>query len=436
MPWDLLPFELVAQIFIHCLPTNELAPLSSEEPPLLLVHVCRSWSEIATMSTPELWTSILVSPSRYRTSRAMVARWIQASGIGPLDIGLHMVDSDDPSFFDPIISLHHRWRVLDIELCDNSLLARAENGFPSLETLILRLQGRLSHRSSRFPQSLLSHSPNLTTVIWKSPLDISLLLPLWPQLTHLRIPDFIIHSMQCRRLLEVCTSLVEFHVKVLDHETTPLPLTHPELRFLDIRAPSGAYLFLRSLTLPKLERLSCNMGFYRLNPIQTAQLVSFFERSGHLLQSLALCDTYIESGEAVFLLESLPVLPLLRELSILPSGSFDARCSAFSESAFHLSDALFQALASGHLLPDLQHIVFHSCVGFTDAAFVDMVCARWRAIPRLRTVDVGLDHAVEATQLERLRACRDAGLDFPHWGVLEHGPRTSQVRREVVLVTF
>ncbi|KAJ6590941.1 hypothetical protein DFH09DRAFT_1138153 [Mycena vulgaris] len=424
-PWDLLPVELVLEIFTRCLPSQGLAPLALDEPPLLLVHVCHSWCEIA-MSTPQLWASILVSPSRHKISRAMVERWIQASGTGPLDIGLHMVDDDDRSFFGPILALHHRWRVLDMELSDTALLIEAEGPSPSLETLIVRpYGGNVS--------SLYKFSPNVTTVKWRTAFDLDLLFsPLRRQLTHLEIHDTIVPSSLCRHLMRACASLEAFHVKVLDTEDNPKTLIHPQLRSLDLHSPSGAYLFVRSLMLPKLERLSYNMGFYRLNAIQTSQLVAFLARSGDTLQSLTLCDAYVESGEAAFLLDALPHLPHLRELSILPSGSFDARSSAFS--AFHLSDALFAALAAG-LLPHLQHLVFHSCVGFTDTAFVDMVCARWRAVPRLRTVDVGLDHAVEAAQLERLRACRGAGLDFPHWGVLAAGPRASHVRREVVLVS-
>ncbi|KAJ7084047.1 hypothetical protein B0H15DRAFT_951792 [Mycena belliarum] len=94
------------------------------------------------MSTPKLWTSIMFSPSRYRTSSAMVDRWIKASGRGPLSVGLHTIDSDNPAFFDPVIALYERWRVLDIELCDTSLLAHAGNSFPPLETLVrLSLNG-------------------------------------------------------------------------------------------------------------------------------------------------------------------------------------------------------------------------------------------------------------------------------------------------------
>ncbi|KAJ7704457.1 hypothetical protein B0H17DRAFT_1175605 [Mycena rosella] len=268
------------------------------------------------MSTTELWTSIL------------------ACGLGPLDMGLHMVDGDDPSFFDPIFALLRRWRVLDLDLFDPSLARRAP----------------FSH-----------------------------LRRLWLQLTHLRMTESVIPSRRCQHLLSLCESLVELYVKVRDQETTPWSYTHPGLRTLDFHAPDGGYVFLRSLTLPKLERLPCNMGFYRLNPTQTAQLVAFFARSGDALQSLALCDTYVDdSGEAAFLLAALPHLPRLRALSILPSGSFAAPCSAFT--AFHLSDALLAALAAGRLLPRLQHIAFHSCVGFAD-----MVCACGRrAGPRGR----------------------------------------------------
>ncbi|KAJ7130306.1 hypothetical protein C8R44DRAFT_775296 [Mycena epipterygia] len=424
MPWEVLPFELVSKIFTHCLPVDGLLPLSFDELPLLFVRVCRSWKDVA-MATPALWTSIRVSPSRYRTSRAMVARWIQASGTAPLDIGIHTLISDDHHFFEPALSQKQRWRVLDVDLLDLSFLVNGP--LPSLQTITVRGEGIFTDGMC------FTDTPNLTTVIWKTLLDITRFPLPYPQLTHIKLADFTIPSTRCRRLLQMCPSLVELSVKVLDSESEYSMLTHPELRHLDVHAPSGAYLFLRALTLPNLEYLSYNLGYYRLNPIQTSQLVSFFEHSCHKLESLKLSDTYIESGEAAFLLASLPHLPLLRELSILPSGSFDARCGAFS--AFHLSNELFEALTSGRILPNLQHISFHSCTGFTDAAFVDMVCARWWPDGCLRTVDVGLDHALDTEQLARLRACRDAGLQLPHWDVLVAGPRTREVRREVVLVS-
>ncbi|KAJ7084054.1 hypothetical protein B0H15DRAFT_1023991 [Mycena belliarum] len=291
---------------------------------------------------------ILFSPSRYRTSSAMVDRWIKASGTGPLS----------------------RWRVFEIELCDTSLLAHAGNSFPSLETLVFSKGARLW---------------------WSSQLS---------------------------------------SLKVADCDPDILPLAHPKLRVFDLTIPYPTCLSFRSFVFPNLERLSLN-GLDLVNTkhfANTEHLLASFASSGRALRSLALREICNESGDAVFLLAALPLLPRLRALAILPSGS-DA-CYDPS-SFFHLSAEFLTALGAATLLPDLQHLALHSCVGFSDIALVDMICARWGATPRLRTVDVVLNHALDPTQLARLSACRDARLDFRHWEVLERGPR---VQRDLVSV--
>ncbi|KAJ7140130.1 hypothetical protein C8R46DRAFT_921559, partial [Mycena filopes] len=48
-----IPFEITAEIFVHCLP-NISAPASSTVAPMLLARVCRQWRNIP-WSTPKLW---------------------------------------------------------------------------------------------------------------------------------------------------------------------------------------------------------------------------------------------------------------------------------------------------------------------------------------------------------------------------------------------
>ncbi|KAJ6601608.1 hypothetical protein B0H10DRAFT_1762067, partial [Mycena sp. CBHHK59/15] len=49
-----LPNEITSQIFVHCLPTHGRVRPSRQAVPLLLVHICRQWRDIA-LSTWELW---------------------------------------------------------------------------------------------------------------------------------------------------------------------------------------------------------------------------------------------------------------------------------------------------------------------------------------------------------------------------------------------
>jgi hypothetical protein len=58
-PSSKLPYELLSQIFIHCLP---LHPLTEPQPntkiaPMLLCHVCSSWRDVALTCTP-IWSHL------------------------------------------------------------------------------------------------------------------------------------------------------------------------------------------------------------------------------------------------------------------------------------------------------------------------------------------------------------------------------------------
>ncbi|KIK52645.1 hypothetical protein GYMLUDRAFT_179884, partial [Collybiopsis luxurians FD-317 M1] len=49
-----LPAETLAEIFVHCIPTDRYPVRNSKEAPLLLTNICRSWRAIA-ISAPHLW---------------------------------------------------------------------------------------------------------------------------------------------------------------------------------------------------------------------------------------------------------------------------------------------------------------------------------------------------------------------------------------------
>ncbi|KAJ7645823.1 hypothetical protein B0H17DRAFT_959377, partial [Mycena rosella] len=49
-----LPFDIISQIFVYCLPQEDDALPWRTEAPLLLAGICREWRDI-TMCTHELW---------------------------------------------------------------------------------------------------------------------------------------------------------------------------------------------------------------------------------------------------------------------------------------------------------------------------------------------------------------------------------------------
>ncbi|KAF8214055.1 hypothetical protein K438DRAFT_1563557, partial [Mycena galopus ATCC 62051] len=50
-----LPPEITSEIFIRCLPSDrKLGAVKVDEAPLLIMHICRAWRQIA-ISLPALW---------------------------------------------------------------------------------------------------------------------------------------------------------------------------------------------------------------------------------------------------------------------------------------------------------------------------------------------------------------------------------------------
>ncbi|KAL0575393.1 hypothetical protein V5O48_006586 [Marasmius crinis-equi] len=105
-PYESLPPEVLAQIFLHCLPTNSYPACDVKECPLLLTTVCRSWREVAS-STPRLWSSIKITIPALPTTRlfeavkrsymdlclkkiAGINAWLHRSGCLPISFSVHL----------------------------------------------------------------------------------------------------------------------------------------------------------------------------------------------------------------------------------------------------------------------------------------------------------------------------------------------------------
>ncbi|KAJ3744903.1 hypothetical protein DFH05DRAFT_1491358 [Lentinula detonsa] len=90
-----IPPETLAEIFIHCLPTDSLyAVRNLAEAPLIFTTICRDWRQIA-LNTPRLWRSLhFFLPSRlsddvFSRRMAGITLWLERSGSLPLSISFH-----------------------------------------------------------------------------------------------------------------------------------------------------------------------------------------------------------------------------------------------------------------------------------------------------------------------------------------------------------
>ncbi|KAF8528517.1 hypothetical protein BU17DRAFT_16876, partial [Hysterangium stoloniferum] len=83
LPVRKLPPETLGLIFIQCLPDEESNGLSTSvlDVPLLLMRVCRRWSNIAR-STPQLWTTF--HDCILQWSQQFLPMWLKNSGCLPV----------------------------------------------------------------------------------------------------------------------------------------------------------------------------------------------------------------------------------------------------------------------------------------------------------------------------------------------------------------
>ncbi|KAK6996911.1 hypothetical protein R3P38DRAFT_3370720 [Favolaschia claudopus] len=90
-----LPQDILAEIFLACLPTTHDAVMSPTEPPLLLGRICSRWRSIA-FAFPRLWSSLhiyLRFVDAHEKRVAAVDEWLKRASPLPLSIS---VRSDDP----------------------------------------------------------------------------------------------------------------------------------------------------------------------------------------------------------------------------------------------------------------------------------------------------------------------------------------------------
>ncbi|KAJ3835398.1 hypothetical protein EV361DRAFT_387945 [Lentinula raphanica] len=87
-----IPEEVLAEIFLHCLPTDRnFAIRSLDEAPLLLTTICRDWRRVA-LDTPRLWSTLHVYLPSHLSTQAIsrraagISTWLGRSGTLPLSI--------------------------------------------------------------------------------------------------------------------------------------------------------------------------------------------------------------------------------------------------------------------------------------------------------------------------------------------------------------
>ncbi|KAJ7498515.1 hypothetical protein FB451DRAFT_1425962 [Mycena latifolia] len=250
-----LPPEITSEIFLHCLPAKRHCDaVNTTEAPLLLMHVCRAWRQIA-VSTPALWRTLDIDATGLEACFSEVIQvWLKRAGRCPLSVKikgpLSKIDK-----FSGFLNTFRRYaggmRSLELDISDAQDISRMDTrplNFPLLIDLSIRasviMAPARTHRAVRL--LVLSGAP---------PPFVS--LP-WQQLT--KFTGEFYRVAECLEALRLMPNLVECRFAVYDSNSSD-HVSHPKLESLTLFT-SKAYLtnarstrLLEFLTLPGLRAL-------------------------------------------------------------------------------------------------------------------------------------------------------------------------------------
>ncbi|KAK7052174.1 F-box domain-containing protein [Favolaschia claudopus] len=301
-----LPNELIAEFFLHFLPTYPEPPLLfGELSPTTLTHTCRQWQEIA-LTTPALWRAIDLRGSTVETAAGLAPLWLERSGRLPLSIrAADSVFKDFLSVYRFFIPHRARWEHLDLRLDDPKHLDVLDGPLPLLLTLSVYL------RRGFVNPLLLQTLPLLRTVILDDSGRPSLILP-WSQMTCLTLRS--LYPAECISILRQTENLVSCN---LDPWTEKLPkgrLVDVQLLRLETlvfeRGRCDVWVeFLQLLITPALRSLEIAEELLgSTDPIGT--LEPFISKSGCTLNELRIITTaYLPK---VDYRKAFPSIPIVR----------------------------------------------------------------------------------------------------------------------------
>ncbi|KAJ7186735.1 hypothetical protein C8R46DRAFT_278888 [Mycena filopes] len=283
-----LPFDVISQIFVYCLPPEEDALPWRTEAPLLLAGICREWRDVA-LATHDLWNTMHLNLRPHSVPKVdrLLDFWIPRAGNLPLSMSLvFKIGNTETSRVDSLDRLigrySRRWTSIELHMPMSELLQLTPpvEQFVSLYNVVLdcgRLEGGIRPRVA----TTFLDSPKLRDVHVFSNTVSRVVFP-WGQLTTLRLDITTVGD--CLKALRDVPNLVHLtaslwsegipphSVSLLRLETLKLPLSHnrgPEL--------------LQYLTLPALQRLELDLQGQR----QITYCISFLIRSACLLRQLS-----------------------------------------------------------------------------------------------------------------------------------------------------
>ncbi|KAJ7334720.1 hypothetical protein DFH08DRAFT_784773 [Mycena albidolilacea] len=403
-----LPFEIIAQIFVFCLPPEDDALPWRTEAPLLLAGICRHWRD-AAMATHELWNTVHLSlrPRSVLKVAPLLDFWIPRAGNLPLSMSLiykgaewnlEVTDPEAPQRKLEALLKEYAPHWTSIELMPpfptRALLASPDKDLASLKRLVLRY-GPWAPSGNQLARGF-SQAPRLRELHMISGSPTILALP-WEQLTTLRLDNSA--PVECVRTLALVPNLVNFTATIWTASPAPSipPLTRLESLTFNLSHTRGPAL-LNSLTLPALHHLDLDIEDVR----EITSVTSLTTRSPCFLRSLSIrvgthwtADYFLQLFSALDLLEDLDLRKAAKSVDI----------------------GLVLLKMQPHLLPNLRTLsIRRASAAHEDAELLaDLLESRWN-VPETVSLPVQMtafrldSPLVEVSDLDRSAVLRLARL--------------------------
>ncbi|KAJ7171954.1 hypothetical protein C8R46DRAFT_1257572 [Mycena filopes] len=374
-----LPPEILAEIFVHCLPQWPYS--DARDAPHSLCCVCCQFRAVA-LSTPRLWSSMCIDLENKDEEGAYIdfcRTWLSRTGNLPIslllvdDIEKEIPPDPEDSLLPVIMGLAERLRALEIGGTFWSDILNGEHGsitgrLPLLEELTISTYSELG-------SVFLPNAPKLRIVsvdVWR-PIQVP-----WHQLTkisigYIDVPSFLTTLQNATRLLQA-----SFDFYAWSDQSSYLPVSdysHARLRRLHFGVSEDGdrqippLSLLHHLKTPALQSLSLAPWSGSVS-VDMSPLLSFLSQPSLRLQTMTLAFDYIKTP-MINLIECLKLSSSLTHLRLTLRPISDL-------------DGLFAQLTGRpEFLPTLEYFELKIPLAYaypTVSAVVKMLCWRWAAV--------------------------------------------------------
>ena len=462
---DLLPADVLQEIFLSCLPTSHDSIITKEEAPTLLTQVCGGWRRIA-LNTPRLWASIHIPiPSinapiprapgdellyemaldlRMTNRVTAIREWLSRSNDCPLSFTF----GSDPTMVGPyrhcddIISLllrqSTRWCRVSVSASKNYVamfMALDGRQMPLLESITIsetNLGGwgePLSNADIHPSQLSLFETPNLRTLkVSYLTQDITSLPVRWATLSHLSLYSNLgpLEVPQVFDLLKACTRLVSFQLitnspmYTTSHINFDLPtdrvVSLPFLEKLSLAYHTEVVYpdIFDSMELPALREIDYHWP--HRSSVQPP-LLSLLRKQGHTITTLATNIVVFSEENFRSCLQHCPHLKklIIVEVRFYPMLYFgDENTTA---TGIGLLESLSSSSSSGeYLCPELEVLESSMTILSSDQDVLDFLARKqagtFPTLSKMKSLRLVFGREQEQPMAESVRPYVEEGLDL------------------------